>query len=260
MKSQSGRLISVVVFVVVLVSACASGGDRLRPQNTSISTPVNQSPEETNTPVPTVVEPGLAYGIPCKAPCWRGLTPGISTRQDAAQAIEQLQRDGWADHIVDGSSVGGGYSISPSPFTSHGTIDVVFKGDIVAEIRGSTLLFYYSIGSLVEQFGSPEGLYLVSGGGGSCSSCQGWALPDNPVQNVPVHLLYPSQGLWFLALVPYTGLGCLCPEMRVIAFCYYSPRSMIQALSDEDLITLSAALEGVHEEGLTEWHGFGGGY
>jgi hypothetical protein len=259
MKPQSVQLISILALVMMLAIACVSGNGRLPSQNTSVSTPTNPPPEGTNTPIPTVVEPGLAYGIPCKAPCWRGLIPGVSTRQDAAEAIEQLRSDGWAHHIVDGSSIGGGYSISPSPFTSHGTIDVIFEGDTVAKISGSTLLFYHPIGSLIEQFGSPEGLYLVSGGG-PCSSCQGWALPDSPVQSVPVHLLYPSQGLWFLALVPYTGLGCLCPEMRVVAFCYYSPRSMKEALSDDYLTTVFVALKGVAEEALTEWHGFGGGY
>lgn len=250
MRARNGTTISVIILTMFLVTSCASG-DLLS--------------EPTCTPVPTVVEPGLAYGIPCKPPCWRGLIPGRSTRQEAAQAMEELRTEGWADHIIDGSSVGGGYSISPSPFTSHGTIHVVIDDDTVTKIRGTTLLFYYPVGTLVEQFGDPEGLYVVAQGGTICSSCEGWEPPYHPStsdeMSSPVHLLYPSQGLWFLALVPTSGQGCICPKMKVVAFCYYSPRSMQEALSDNYLADLCAGtLTGVTEEDLVEWHGFGGGY
>jgi hypothetical protein len=248
MEQRSGITVSMIILAMLLVTSCRGGGPLSEP---------------TSTPIPTVIEPGLAYGIPCKPPCWRGLIPGQSTRQEAAQVIEQLQTEGWTDHIVDGSSVFGGYSISPSPFISHGTIHVTIEDDIVTKIRSTTLLFYYPVGSIVEQFGAPEGLYPLDKGSTICSSCEEWEPPeppDAPVESSPVHLLYPNQGLWFLALVPVSGLGCICPEMPVATFCYYSPRSMREALSDEYLTTLFVALEGATEEDLVEWHGFGGGY
>jgi hypothetical protein len=223
---------------------------------------ITATPETTSirTSVPTVVEPGLAYGTPCKPPCWRGLIPGQSTHQDVAQAIEQASADGWAESIVDGSSVGGGYSISPSSFTSHGTIDVTMENDVVATIGTSTLSFYYPIGSLVEQFGAPERLYLVSRGATVCSSCEDWE-PGKPVPSIPVHLLYPNQGLWFLALIPESGLGCICPEMKVTSFCYYAPITLQDAFTDNYLADLcSSSLKNVAQNDLVEWHGFGGGY
>jgi len=77
----------------------------------------------------------------------------------------------------------------------------------------------------------------------------------------PVHLLYPNQGLWFLTLVPLSGLGCICPEMKVVSFCYYAPISMQEALDNNYLANLCTdVLTGITEEDLAEWHGFGGGY
>jgi hypothetical protein len=133
-------------------------------------------------------------------------------------------------------------------------------GDTLKTIEGSTL-FYYSVGTLVEQFGDPERLYLVSKGATACRSCEDWELPSYPMPSVPVHLLYSSQGLWFLALVPYSGCGCICPEMQVVSFCYYAPVSVKEALTDNYLADLcSSNLNGIAEEDLVEWHGFGDGY
>ena len=66
---------------------------------------------------------------------------------------------------------------------------------------------------------------------------------------------------WFLALVPVSGMGCICPEMEVTAFCYYAPMSMQEALTEGLLAGLCAStLTDVTQEDLLEWHGFGGGY
>ncbi len=255
MRVKTRVSVIVVILIVCLATSCMSGREEV----------VVIPSLPTNTPIPTVVEPGLAYGIPCKPPCWRGLIPGQSTRWDAAQAVEQLQAEGWADHVVDGSSIGGGYSISPSPLTSQGTIHITIEDDIVTRIRcSSPLLFYYPVGTLIEQSGIPEGLYLVSKGSARCSSCEGWEPPEPPtapVRSFPVHLLYPSQGLWFLMLVPMSGGGCICPEMKVTAFCYYPPVSMQEALSNNYLAGLcTSVLDEITGEDLDEWHGFGGGY
>lgn len=76
------------------------------------------TPWPTSTPILTVVEPGLAYGQPCKPPCWRGLVPGQSTREDAEQAIQQLQASGWASYVDGGPP--GGYHIQPGSIYMRG--------------------------------------------------------------------------------------------------------------------------------------------
>ncbi len=218
------------------------------------------TPFPTGTPPPTVVEPGLAYGTPCKPPCWWGLIPGKSTSQEATQAMEQLRASGWADHIA--GSGEGMYSVSPSQFTERGRTFVIIDDDLVVAIQGDITLFYYPLGSLIKQFGPPEGIHSASG---ICSSCQDWKPPNPPdaiVNYTMVDLIYPTQGLWFSVRVPLGGSGCLCPEMPVDSFCYYPPVSMSQALNNNYLVkdTCWYVMDGVTEKDIIEWHGFGGGY
>ncbi len=163
--------------------------------------------------------------------------------------------EGWADHITGNANVG--YTVSPSPFTWDGTIHVTIEDNVVTQIDGYALLFDYFIGDLVEQLGDPEWLYPTSRATRE-RTCEGWEPPTEPVQHVPVHLLYPSQGLWFLALVPFGGLGLVCPEMRVITFSYYAPYSIEDILEGRHPLAMSTALENATEQGILEWHGFGG--
>jgi hypothetical protein len=73
-------------------------------------------------------------------------------------------------------------------------------------------------------------------------------------------LLYPNQGLVFSILVPWDGLGCVCPEMEVASFCYYPPSSLEEVLIDDYLAETCAGVQPGIEENLMNWHGFGGGY
>lgn len=109
------------------------------------------------------------------------------------------------------------------------------ENETVRVISGQ-VTFYYPVGTMIEQFGEPEGLYVVKGGTAK-GSCEEWEPPDPPtapVMSDPVYVLYPSQGLAFLVLVPLSGLGLICPEMKVTAFCYYSPlsRGLQQSMTD----------------------------
>lgn len=247
----------LIMLVALMVVSCTNRDTNLGAIDTTTPEEVTSAPQMTDTPIPTVVEPGLAYGIPCKPPCWRGLIPGKSTGEEVAQAIEQLRAEGWADRITGNATVG--YSVSPSPFTSDGTIHVFIEDNVVTGIHGSSMLsFYYSVGDLVELLGDPELLYLVAKGSTCCRSCEQWSPPSDS-RNVPVHILYPSKGLWFLMLVPLdNGLGCICPEMQVTTFIYHAPYTIKEILEGEHPLVVETALKYATEQDIIEWHGFGG--
>ncbi len=218
--------------------------------------------QPTYTPRPTVVDPGLAYGTPCEPPCWWGMVPGQSTHEDADQAKEQIRDSGWG-HCIGGSDLGFGVMPSPWPCDQAPDILVTCDDDVIDAIRGP-IGFYYPVGTLVEKFGSPERLYHEAPGATICSSCEEGKRLEPPSEIVPsssVGLFYPSQGLLFWMLVPDLESGCICPEMKVTAFCYYAPISMQQALTDDCLLKLcSSPRREITENDLIEWHGFGGGY
>lgn len=183
----------------------------------------------TYTPVPTVVEPGLAYGEPCKPPCWYGMVPGQSTREDAEQAIRLLRDTQWPEDISGGEPCG--YSIEP------GSIRVTMENEVVSAINGQ-VTFYYPVGTMIEQFGEPEALYVVSPSHNTATgSCDEWE-PPSPgahILRTPIHVLYPTQDLWFMLLVPVNGLGLICPEMRISAYTYYPGQTVEEALNSDAL-------------------------
>ncbi|MEJ5312463.1 MAG: hypothetical protein WHX52_22080 [Anaerolineae bacterium] len=224
-------------------------------QSKATATLIPLFPSPQYTPLPTVVEPGLASGIPCKPPCWQGVTPGDSA-SDVELAMQRLRASGWAYEVKGGHR---GYSIYPLP-TISGSIHIQMENDIATRVYGN-LLFDYDVGALVELLGSePEWVYVVNKGG-RCVSCKDW--PPGPysdeIYTSPVHLLYPNQGLWFFAGTPWNG--CICPEMRITSFCYYIPMSIEEALDEDRLVNLCpVSTRSLTKEDLTEWHGFGGGY
>jgi|WetSurMetagenome_2_1015567.scaffolds.fasta_scaffold09299_7 hypothetical protein len=247
-------MVKLGVGLLVLVTACSTA------QSPS---PRPEEPEGVlYTPVPTVVEPGLAYSEPCQPPCWRGIIPGKTTKQEAARAIEQLRSSGWASYIEEGPK---GYAIQPLPDTPSGSIGLLFENDVVSKIAGG-VAFYYPIGNMIKQLGVPEATYRAGRNQGAKErTCTDWEPPDysaSPVQSVPVQLLYPQQGLYFLALVPISGFGLICPEMKIVSFCYYPPLSLQDALNNNYLANLCGldGLKGVAEEDLVKWHGYGSGY
>jgi hypothetical protein len=102
MRSRSETVYLATTLVMLIAASCAAHVDeRARPAITvtSVTVPPVLSPDPTIAPAPTIVDPGLAYGVPCKPPCWYRLTPGTSTRQEASQAVEQLLASGQAVHI-----------------------------------------------------------------------------------------------------------------------------------------------------------------
>ncbi len=253
----------MLVLVLLLSTACTR---RPEPACPTIEVWVEPSPTfgPTITPYPTVVEPGLAYGIPCRPPCWRTLTPGQSTRAEAFQVREQLRTDEWVNYIS-GTDANDAFIVGPTP-SSRGSIFVIIEQDVVSHIQGS-LLFDYTVGEMLEQFGPPEDLYLFSRAT-VCSACEVWETTSQRFEpalgDALEDILYPEQGLWFKVRVPSSGRGCICPDMRIEHFCYHAPLSLEEALTDHQLVDVCWPGRGRYAdlslETVLEWHGFGGGY
>jgi hypothetical protein len=221
--------------------------------------PVNTPTPSMYAPVPTVVEPGLAYGQPCSPPCWQGLTSGKSTSADVAKTIDQVKASGWAKSVV--LYPGGGFSAYPSPVTIDGSIHVYVESGVVSYTFGN-LLFDYSIGELVHQVGEPENLYSIYRvKQAPTTSCAEQDF-EHAASTAPVVILHPTRGMIFTTSAPITALGLICPEMEINAFCYYTPLPIQEALKD-DYVAKQCGFEGlksVTEEDLIEWRGFGSIY
>jgi hypothetical protein len=215
--------------------------------------PTNSSTPDMYQPVPTVIEPGLAYGQPCSPPCWQGLTPGKSTSADVAKAIEELQASGWT--VSDRGNPDTGFSAYPLD-TISGSIHVHVESGVVSYTFGA-LAFDYSVGELVRRVGEPESLYSIYRVKQSPKTSCAEQNFEQAASSAPMVILYPSRGMIFTTSAPITALGLICSEMKVKGFCYYTPLLIQEALKDDYVAKLCGfdGLNGVTEKDLIKWPG-----
>lgn len=265
-KAMKSTVIGAFFGIVGLMLAVACASSQVPPTITptqpilALPTVTPTQPALHVTPDSQVVANGLLQGDPCKPPCWQSLIPGKSTRQEVAKVVEQLRARGLVDHVLGGDI--GGYYIQPSLLSPDSSILISMKSDIVETIDGA-IDFDYSVGTLIDLLGKPEGIYPAGGGNFAAGhSCDEWQPPQEATMNTPVHILYPQQGLYFLMLEPMNNMGFICPEMKVTSYCFFVPLSMPEALNNNYLANLCGVegLKGVTEQDILKWRGFGSGY
>ncbi len=66
----------------------------------------------------------------------------------------------------------------------------------------------------------------------------------------------------FWAHAPFSEWGLVCPDMKIVAFCYYTPLPMPKTLIGDYIAGRCGykTLGDVNEKDLIKWHGFGSGY
>ncbi len=245
----------VLVSVLGLASACWSQPGTLS-TNTSVSiTPSSTLSVPTITPVPTVIDRGLAYGEPCKPPCWEGLLPGISTREDVSKTMGNLQQHGEISSFDCGQV---GCTVSRSlDSAGGGTVIIKIENDVVEQIWGFRIGFSFTAEQLINLMGEPTAVYSAY----SNQDCTCDYTDPNPMTHTSVHFLYPEQGAWFYSHPPLSQSGCICRNAKIIRFRYFAPMSVSDTLdflgSQECCVP---DLGEIRETDLVEWHGFGSGY
>ena len=110
---------------------------------------------------PNYYDQSWLMGKPCAAPCWYGLEPGVSTRQDSINRVEQLP-------FVDSSSINitnhldfGFVDISFSYKRSQesGALEMIFKPDILDSVYIYPN-YRITFDQAVEKLGAPDGYWL----------------------------------------------------------------------------------------------------
>jgi hypothetical protein len=139
-------------------------------------------------------------------------------------------------------------------------VTVALVGGVVSEVTISHHRINYRVGQIIERFGEPEAYAPSSGVVREDSSCEKeW---DNSRYDAypssAGYLLYPSQGVTVLVLIPDGYKGCLYPEMWTSQFWYFRPRSLTDALQEEQSVAL--AHYDWSNEDLAPWIGYGAGY
>ncbi len=145
-KSEPRDCLKLILALVIVLgfSACQGQGS------------VTETPETLD---PNYYDQSWLTGKPCAAPCWYGLEPGVSTRQDSINRVEQLP-------FVDRSSIKFtnlpylvGVSISFRKGQSSSGLAMDFESDALDSVY---IFPNYRItfDQAVEKLGAPDGYWI----------------------------------------------------------------------------------------------------
>jgi hypothetical protein len=243
------RVVFLVLLCLILVG---SGCNAVKSQDTTAQ-PTLKPHQGLSPPQPTVIDRGLLHGEPCNPPCWEGITPGISSKEDVVHIFDQLQLEG---RII--SYTLWNYRAEWASGATYVTFDGEHVGDLQIHydyLRG----FDYRVKQIIERFGEPEAYAVFTDFERDNCPCDNW--DDFEIYAHPSssgYFLYPSQGVTVLVKIPDGYTGCVCPEMKTAAFYYYQPRSLTNALQESNSPAFGwADWSGEH---IVTWHGYGPGY
>jgi hypothetical protein len=82
--SSSRKCAILLILAVIGLVACKSGSEIPGP---SVSTEIASSPSPTKQPVSEDWPYRWLQGIPCRPPCWEGITPGKTTANEAVEVL-----------------------------------------------------------------------------------------------------------------------------------------------------------------------------
>ncbi len=180
----------------------------------------------------------------CSPPCWRGITPGVTSDWEALEILATISEVEWqpiptlvtADNKQNyvGRLFKDGYK--ERNFSIH------FHNGIVSALEfgfGGNVRFE----EMIQYLGEPEQISVFSGWGDA--------------QYLHVTLLYPQQGYsitYFEIRSLSNGFVEIHPKMRITRVIYFEP-SLYEELLDRMLIR-SFSIEFIKEY-ITDWRGYG---
>lgn len=172
----------------------------------------------------------LLTDVPCAAPCWQGIMPGVSTEVEVRQILETnpyVQGEIWEGHYE------GWRVINWHPSRGRGiTNHMLFRHGVAYLIRLG-IVYDLTVEEILEKYGPPEAILVDVGG-----------LPERAY--TAIYLYYPSKGLEFTASAPLGELE-IQPTTKVVWAVYCAPTSFDNSiLFPEELA-----------KDLQPWEGYG---
>lgn len=189
----------------------------------------------------------ILTGLPCAAPCWYGITPGISDLEEVRKSLAtnpHVDQANIREQQITGDMVQVDW---PEPGLFSGLGLLLLRNDVVELIVLRGMRNRLTLGQVVEKYGAPEKVaawYAWAGG-----------------TAYYIRLYYPSRGLIFNVNTrprasPTADTDVITEDMRATHVYYFAPTSM------EDLL-LTVFIPVASEKGprmlekLQDWPGFG---
>ncbi len=195
------------------------------------------------------IDSGLFTGKPCKAPCWNGLTPGVSTSKDVDQFIQGLSIKKWPDK----DSI-----VYPTGCKMVQIVDRPgnpVNAFVNMNVDNGKLTYIQSVHDdlpslqqIVNHWGPPEyfeALHVIG--------------PDGEGYGLTIY--YPKQGVVFRVSVDLKDLGFIKPDMVVSDIQYFEPGDLLSYFLAH--YSCDVGQEGaksyaqIHIANIQPWSGFG---
>lgn len=196
------------------------------------------------------VDRSLLTDQPCAVPCWYGIVPGKTCKDDLQILLEENEYIDhskpleWFKFSEDGNvfeQVGWVSAASPQ----HGC-NLMLRDEVVLELT-CRLNYDLTLEQVIDRFGQPAGVYVSIGGG-----------------EVVWHnysFFYPSKGLTFVGTLRVdwsrnTGDASLYPDLRLHSVSYFEPTTLHQYVSHVLRLDEKTADEFIGA--IQPWPGIGG--
>ena len=162
---------------------------------------------------------GIDFGLftdkPCKAPCWNGLTPGVSTAKDVDQFVQGLSTKEWParDTLVYDTSCKR-VMIADRPGTPVNAFVNMHVDDGKLTYIQSVHDNMPTLQQIVDHLGPPgdfQALHVIGIDG----------------EEYMLTIYYPKQGLVFEVSVDLKDLGFIRPDMVVSGIEYFEPGELL---------------------------------
>jgi hypothetical protein len=190
---------------------------------------------------PPPLDMSLLTGEPCEPPCWRGLTPGVSTEEEVLEYAAS-SRD-LADSYRDTSA---GRTViqwqTHCAVTQRVDNFLLIRDDVLSVVM-VCLDYQFTLEQLLEAYGPPEKFRANWKGGSSIDA--------------EVILFHPTSGLASrLELKPSDGGYDLRPESKVMRVWYFAPMSLDGLFDVAGWVPFPDKREDA-EIVLQDWQGYG---
>lgn len=251
--------IFVIVLLIVLLTLTSCGDQRTSdtystlsniPTVTNISattnteilvTPSNSSAGTTMTPKTTLPigwQDNWLKGVPCKPPCWEGITPGKTTLDEALKLLKQnlTITNTWTIANNDGSG-GVGWNWSNKPYNKNGVTSLgggigYDKHQIITYIYIEPRM--YKIGEIIQTYGEPNAVIAAPMR----------VSPENNIINYHLQFIYLNQG--FALGTIFEKEPSINADVGLDRVVFFPPGTYDQHTS----------LDNISEQMMVPWQGF----
>lgn len=163
----------------------------------------------------------------CTPPCWRGITPGVTTAEEAISLFQDWQSNNegtWKRNTGTNDVISWDYMCWIEKFFPETCMDID-SNDVISEIDLTISFSFLRLRDIIKKYGSPDGYTMEL-----CVDCSGYGIT----------IYYPENGLLFT----FSGSGKIkvTPTLRISRAIFFAP---------------SKQKEVVDEIGYRPWTGYG---